>query len=425
MRVRRCLLRRPCSFAKLKNIRLCRRLSLIYQIFYYNNDNSIDLRIDTVLQPLFFMTDRLAKYLGRLFICFFLIIMSVVIYIFYTSIFVHLYDAIHNEHNYFTFLSHIIVSHWLLMNIMFNYIQCTRVDPGSSPNFGYVKPYDFDKANRDLMKKHDAIIDSNNNNRSKEVTIVNISNDDTDYTQLMTNTPLNSLNSIINTKINCQNVCRKCIFPKPTRAHHCSICARCILNQDHHCPWINNCVGHLNHRYFFQFCFFLTLGSFYAASLGFTEFQHFLFGRKVFSYLDLLFGRHMNEVEVLPSVTNASMYYTFLFLFIVAITAGLVLFGFTLWHFWLISRAETTIDFHTNATERKRLKELNQKFVNPYDLGFVLNWKMFLGFNRWYEILYKNLLPSTHRPFCDGINWPRRKLPDILEEKPILGILNV
>ena len=177
MRVRRCSLRRPCSFAKLKDIRLCRRLSLIYQISYYNHDTSIDLRVDTVLQPLFFMTDRLAKYLGRLFICFFLIIMSVVIYIFYTSIFVHLYNAIHNEHSYLTFLSHIIVSHWLLMNIMFNYIQCTRVDPGSSPNFGYVKPYDFDKANRDLMKKHDAIIDNNNNNRSKEVTIVNISND--------------------------------------------------------------------------------------------------------------------------------------------------------------------------------------------------------------------------------------------------------
>ncbi|CAF4255566.1 unnamed protein product, partial [Adineta steineri] len=186
------------------------------------------------------------------------------------------------QHNYLTFLGHIIVSHWLLINIMFNYIQCTRVDPGSSPNFGRKQPYDFDKANRDLMKIHQAHIDKNNNTKSKEVTILNLTNDDSDYTQLSDKTPLNASNSILNTKINFQNICRKCIFPKPTRAHHCSICAKCILNQDHHCPWINNCVGHLNHRYFFQFCFFLTIGAFYAATLGFSEFQHFLFGRKAF-----------------------------------------------------------------------------------------------------------------------------------------------
>jgi palmitoyltransferase len=214
-----------------------------------------------------------------------------------------------------------------------------------------------------------------------------------------------------------QNVCRKCIFPKPIRAHHCSICARCILNQDHHCPWINNCVGHLNHRYFFQFCFFLTLGSFYAATLGFTEFQHYLFGRKVFTYLDLLLGRHLNEVDIKSYVTNPSMYYTFLFLFIVALTACVVLFGFTAWHFWLISRSETTIEFHVNSTERKRLQEIKEIFINPYDLGFILNWKMFLGVNNWYEMIYRNFIPSTHKPFSDGINWPIRNLTKSYGEK--------
>jgi palmitoyltransferase len=227
---------------------------------------------------------------------------------------------------------------------------------------------------------------------------------------------LNSSNSIIKPTNQTRNVCRKCIFPKPARAHHCSICARCILNQDHHCPWINNCVGHLNHRYFFQFCFFLTIGSFYASTLGFTEYQHYLFGQKIFSYLDLLLGRRINDVEVLPSVTNPSTSYTFLFLFIVAITACLVLMGFTLWHFYLISYAETTIEFHINSMERKRMKEFKQKFINPYHLGFIMNWKMFLGLNHWREIFYKNLLPSSHRPFCDGINWPMRNLSKSFEE---------
>jgi hypothetical protein len=145
----------------------------------------------------------------------------------------------------------------------------------------------------------------------------------------------------------------------------------------------------------------------------------------MFSYIDLFLGRRVNEVEILPSVTNPSASYTFLFLFIVAITACLVLCGFTLWHFFLISYAETTIEFHINSTERKRLKDLKEEFINPYHLGFILNWKMFLGLNHWREILYKNLLPSTHRPFCDGINWPMRNLSKSFEDKKKLIIHTV
>lgn len=180
MRVCRCSFRKflPCS--KLKENSFCQRLLLIYQTFYFNNDDSVDLRIDTMLQPLFFVTDRLTKYIGRLFICFFTIIISVVVYIFYTSIFVHLYNDIHTQHTFLTVIFHFIVSHWLLINILFNYIQCVRVDPGSSPNFGYSKPYDFDKESRDSMKIHQAIIDkNNNNNKSNEVTILDLTNDGT------------------------------------------------------------------------------------------------------------------------------------------------------------------------------------------------------------------------------------------------------
>ena len=45
--------------------------------------------------------------------------------------------------------------------------------------------------------------------------------------------------------------CRKCEMNwKPERAHHCSECGQCIFKMDHHCPWINNCVGARNMKYF-------------------------------------------------------------------------------------------------------------------------------------------------------------------------------
>ncbi|XP_034779737.1 palmitoyltransferase ZDHHC23-B-like isoform X2 [Acipenser ruthenus] len=64
-----------------------------------------------------------------------------------------------------------------------------------------------------------------------------------------------------------KNWCRVCKIVRPPRAGHCRICVACVQRLDHHCVWINSCVGQANHRAFLLTLLLFLLTSTYGISL--------------------------------------------------------------------------------------------------------------------------------------------------------------
>lgn len=183
-------------------------------------------------------------------------------------------------------------------------------------------------------------------------------------------------------RVSSMTYCRKCQCSRPPRAHHCSVCKKCILNMDHHCPWVNNCVGYYNYRHFFLFLLWLWIGCVYAVGLTARPFLSGKYGSRVRFASKLLSGD-----TVAGHIT---------FTFVLAGSVGVAVSALLGWHVYLVLTAQTTIEFYDNRTAARRLRTRGRLFVNRYDYGWRRNWMSALGTGT--GSIVATIMPSRHRP---------------------------
>ncbi|KEG08825.1 zinc finger protein [Trypanosoma grayi] len=148
--------------------------------------------------------------------------------------------------------------------------------------------------------------------------------------------------------------CTRCEIYKPDNAHHCRQCRRCIYHMDHHCPWINNCVGRDNARFFLLFLAYIPLGAF-----------HIAFTTAYSCYYQ--FSMHSGSEMVASTFHIVSL--------VTSLTFGITFSVFAGHFLWMAFRGETTV---ANMAPRQRIDkqqamEEREKYLNDI-FGSDLRW---------------------------------------------------
>jgi len=154
-------------------------------------------------------------------------------------------------------------------------------------------------------------------------------------------------------------MCRTCKTLKPARSKHCSLCNICVSKFDHHCPWLNQCVGLQNHMHFTNFLACHWLMCVYGSYLMF----HILY--EIISKNNLLevtfysqsTGEHVKATYWIVFQYMFSRYQTLIFLLALAVIMGIALFSFWSWHIYLMASNQTTNERYKVAEYKEELEK--------------------------------------------------------------------
>lgn len=172
--------------------------------------------------------------------------------------------------------------------------------------------------------------------------------------------------------------CDKCCTYKPPRTHHCRVCKRCVLKMDHHCVWINNCVGYWNYKPFIIFVLHATVGSIYALV--------------IFMSCTILKDHDFSSL-------SHKVFYVLCGTIIVALSLSTsTLLG---WHIYLLTHNMSTIEYREAVRAMWLARKSGQKYRHPYDLGAYNNLIVILGPN-----ILKWLCPLAVGHLNDGTQFP-------------------
>ena len=78
---------------------------------------------------------------------------------------------------------------------------------------------------------------------------------------------------MVERKIYINEYCPYCRVKKANKVKHCHICKKCVNGFDHHCNWIDNCVGEKNKLKFLAFVSITLLNLIFNFCLGLTALQ--------------------------------------------------------------------------------------------------------------------------------------------------------